>query len=280
MERRIIPSSMPRAPRSLSETPEWVVDAGRAGQRLGAAEADGELEHLQGVQDREGGGAAALDDEGEGRPAAGALARDHLPFRRLEVHRAQPGDAVRPPPGGRARRRPRRRWPSPAPCARAGFPASGSASSSCSRRADCRRDCGSGGPRSSSWLRQAPRRRRGRNGRRRIWSGNRRPDRRRGGSASDRGAQGWCCRRSPPAGGPGAPAPPRQGSPSGRDRPPNWSDWPASRRRSPPAAPWPAPPPGRRGTAGLRRGPRPVEPRRLHPPAGQQRIEQWAPCQP
>ena len=68
-------SSTPMRWRTSTGTPEWVIAAGMAGQRLGAAEADRELEDLQRVEEGEGRVSAALDVEGEGRAGAACTAR-------------------------------------------------------------------------------------------------------------------------------------------------------------------------------------------------------------
>ena len=89
IERRIVASVTPMRSRTSSGTPEWVVEAGMAGQRFGAAEADRELEDLQRVEEAEGLGLAALDVEREGRAGAGALRREDPP--RRARHRGRNG---------------------------------------------------------------------------------------------------------------------------------------------------------------------------------------------
>ena len=56
---------------------------GQAGQRFRAAEADGQLEDLQRVEEFEGGGLAADDVERKGRAGAGALTREQAAGREM-----------------------------------------------------------------------------------------------------------------------------------------------------------------------------------------------------
>src|SRR5690606_14595042 len=65
-----------------------------AGERLGAAEADRQLEYLQRVEEGKGSVLAALDVEGKGRARTRALAAKHFRCRVALLQERQVGDPI------------------------------------------------------------------------------------------------------------------------------------------------------------------------------------------
>ena len=109
IDSRIVESSTPIRWRTSSGHAGMGHGCRVAGKRFGAAEADGQLEDLQRVQEAEGGRLAAVDVEGEGRAGAGALrARTGRAERRMR-RRDRAGSGSSRPSDGRAGSRRRAR---------------------------------------------------------------------------------------------------------------------------------------------------------------------------
>ena len=183
IETRIVASETPRRSR-VSFGHAGMGGGGRvAGQRFGAAEADGELEDLQRVEDAEGLRLAALDVEGEGRAGRRRIAR-----RRPAAPASLPAGRRGGGPWRRcgcSRRNSRHdlaHCGSPRSCAAPAFRASARASSRNADRAACRSPSAAAGPACMAPWCRAPRRRSGRNGRRHISSASRPRCRRRAAS--------------------------------------------------------------------------------------------------